>query len=232
MEDMEAMRREKALTIHRLLVQEYGQRIWRRRGEPLEVLVSTVLSQNTSDVNRDRAYRRLRERFPTWEAVRDGPVEEIAEAIRPGGLAGLKAPRLKEILRAITERRGELSLDFLGQMEVEEAKAWLTSLRGVGPKTAACVLLFALGKPAFPVDTHVHRVSRRLGLIEPGTSAPEAEKILEGLLPPENYYPFHLNLIAHGREICKAPRPLCHICVLAPHCDYFNSSKSESPEGS
>lgn len=207
--------------IHQALLKGYGPRRWRQRRDPLSELIYTVLSQNTSDVNRDRAYERLKKRFPTWERVRDAQVEEIAEAIRPGGLANIKAPRIKDILHTITERRGELSLDFICQMEIEEAKGWLGSLKGVGPKTTACVLLFGCGRPAFPVDTHVYRVSMRLGLISPKASPQEAHKILEDLLSPQDYYAFHLNLIAHGREVCKARGPRCEICVLAPRCDYL-----------
>ncbi len=211
----------KVKAIHQALLEEYGRRRWRQRLDPLSELIYTILSQNTSDVNRDRAYERLRRRFPTWERVRDARVEEIAEAIRPGGLANIKAPRIKDILHIITGRQGELSLDFICQMKIEEAKEWLGTLKGVGPKTTACVLLFGCGKPAFPVDTHVYRVSKRLGLISRKASAQEAHKILEDLLSPQDYYAFHLNLIAHGREVCKARRPRCEICVLAPYCDYL-----------
>ncbi len=216
-------RLDKALTVHRLLVEEYGEREWRPR-DPLSVLISAILSQNTSDVNRDQAWRRLKERFSTWEDVLAADTVEIAEAIRPGGLADIKAPRILEILRTIKRERGELTLDFLAEMEVDEAKRWLISLNGVGPKTAAIVLLFALGKPAFPVDTHVHRVSRRLGLIGPKTSREQAHEILEALLPPEIYYTFHLNLIAHGRQVCKSQQPRCAACTLREHCDYYRES--------
>ena len=216
-------RLDKALTVHRLLVEEYGEREWRPR-DPLSVLISAILSQNTSDVNRDQAWRRLKERFSTWEDVLTANPTDIAEAIRPGGLADIKAPRILEILRTIKRERGELTLDFLAEMEVDEAKRWLISLNGVGPKTAAIVLLFALGKPAFPVDTHVHRVSRRLGLIGPKTSREQAHEILEALLPPEIYYTFHLNLIAHGRQVCKSQQPRCAACTLREHCDYYRES--------
>ena len=212
----------KALAVHQLLIEEYGQHE-RHPREPLSVLISAILSQNTSDVNRDQAWRRLKERFPTWESVLAARPSEVAEAIRPGGLANVKAPRILEILRAIKRERGELSLDFLADMEVDEARRWLTSLNGVGPKTAAIVLLFSLGKPAFPVDTHVHRVSQRLGLIGPKTSREKAHEVLEALLPPEIYYTFHLNLIAHGREVCQARQPRCAACVLREHCDYLDN---------
>jgi len=218
--EQDESRLAKALAVHRLLVKEYGEREWHPR-DPLDVLISAILSQNTSDVNRDQAWRRLKSKFPTWEDVLAADASQIAEAIRPGGLAGIKAPRIKEILRIIKMERGELSLDFLGDMDVEEARDWLTSLKGVGPKTAAIVLLFALGKPAFPVDTHVHRVSRRLGLIGPKTSREQAHDALERLLPPAIYYTFHLNLVAHGRKVCTARDPRCAICVLREHCDHY-----------
>ena len=213
----------KALAIHQLLIQQYGQHEWRPRLDPLSELIFSILSQNTSDVNRDRAWVCLKDRFPTWESVLAADATEIAEAIRPGGLADIKAPRIQETLRFIKLERGEFTLDFLTEMEVDEAKRWLTSLKGVGPKTAAIVLLFALGKPAFPVDTHVHRVSRRLGLIGPKTSREKAHDVLEELLPAETYYAFHLNLIAHGREVCKSQRPRCPACVLRERCGYYQT---------
>ncbi len=188
--------------------------------DPLDELVLTILSQNTNDRNRDLAFRRLRERFPSWEAVRDAPLDAVIEAIRPAGLAQTKGPRLQEVLRRITEREGRLTLDFLRTMPLEEARAWLTSLRGVGPKTAAIVLLFSLGRPAFPVDTHIHRVSKRLGLIGPKTSREAAHKVLEAIVPPERYVPFHLELIAHGRHLCRARRPRCTACPLLDLCPW------------
>lgn len=217
---------EKALAVHQLLIEQYGQHEWRPRLDPLSELIFTILSQNTSDVNRDQVWRRLKERFPTWESILAADPTEIAEAIRPGGLANVKAPRIQEALRAIKQERGELTLDFLAEMEVDEARRWLTSLNGVGPKTAAIVLLFSLGKPAFPVDTHVHRVSQRLGLIGPKTSREQAHQVLEELLSPEIYYTFHLNLIAHGREVCKSQQPRCETCVLQEHCDYYCESQT------
>ncbi len=213
----------KTLRIHNLLLSEYGDHPWHPH-DPVATLVSTILSQNTNDVNRDRAFERLRERFPTWEEVRDAPLEELVEAIRPAGLAPTKAPRIQEALRRIGAERGGISLDFLAGLPLEEAREWLLSLPGVGPKTAAIVLLFALGKPAFPVDTHVHRVARRLGIIPPRTSRKRAHELLEALVPPEIYYPLHLNLIAHGRAICHARNPECARCVLRDHCAYYVSS--------
>jgi endonuclease-3 len=186
-------------------------------------LVGTILSQNTNDVNRDRAFARLRERFPDWSQVRDAPAEEVIETIRSAGLANQKGPRIQEALRRITQERRELSLDFLADLPLEEARTWLLSLDGVGPKTAAIVLLFSLGRPAFPVDTHVHRVSRRLGLIGQRTSAEKAHGILEEWLPQHWYYAFHVNVIRHGRQVCHARKPRCEICVLRDLCDYYRT---------
>ena len=191
--------------------------------DPLDELINTILSQNTNDLNRDRAYHALRAKFPTWEAVRDAPAGQVITAIKSAGLANQKGPRIQQVLRRITAERGELDLNFLRDLPTDEAKAWLTSLDGVGPKTASIVLLFALGKPAFPVDTHIHRVTGRLGLIPPKTSADKAHGILEELVPPEWYHSFHLNVIEHGRQVCKAQRPLCQQCVLQKHCDYFQN---------
>jgi endonuclease-3 len=195
--------------------------------DPISELVSTILSQNTNDVNRDRAFGRLRERFPTWEAVRDADLEEVKEAIQVAGLANHKAPAIQRALRYVTEQRGELSLDHLRELPVSDAKAWLTEIKGVGPKTAAIVLLFSLGRPAFPVDTHVHRVTGRLGLIGPKVNREQAHEILETLLPEELYYAFHLNVIRHGREICGARNPRCESCPLQSLCQYYDPLGSQ-----
>lgn len=210
----------KALEIHRLLIREYGDRPWAPRADPLSELIGTILSQNTSDVNSARAFEALRAAFLTWEQVRDAPVETVASAIHSGGLAAIKAPRIQRVLTTIIGQRGNLDLCFLADMSVDEARRWLMSLDGVGAKTAACVLMFSLGKPVMPVDTHVHRVSGRLGLSSLKDTPEETEAILESLLPPATRYAFHLNVIAHGRLICKAQRPRCALCVLACHCDY------------
>jgi endonuclease-3 len=211
----------KAQALHERLIEVYGDPEWRSHLDPISEVVSTIISQNTSDVNRDRAYDRLLDRFETWEAVRDAPAAAIADAIRPAGLSQQKSPRIKAALQFITRERGELSLDFLKDMPVDAAKAWLTQIKGIGPKTAAIILLFALDMPAFPVDTHIHRVTQRLGLIGPKVSAEKAHDLLEDLLPAETYYPFHLNVIHHGREICHARNPRCEICPLQNMCDYY-----------
>jgi endonuclease-3 len=216
---------QKALTVHRLLLEEYGHHERAPRGDTVSELVRTILSQNTSDVNSNRAFARLRESFPNWEDVLQADPEEIAEAIRPGGLADIKAPRIKNALRKIVEERHKLDLSFLQNMDTEDASAWLQSLEGVGPKTAAIILLFSLGRPVLPVDTHVLRVSRRVGLIDPKTSAEKAHELLRAMLPDDAVYDFHINMVTHGREVCHARRPEHDICVLAPVCDYLHKGK-------
>ena len=186
-------------------------------GKPLDELVLTILSQHTSDRNAERAFRSLRERFPSWNAVRDARVQEIAEAIRSGGLADTKAPRIQSIVRAALD---DHALDDLGQLPLVDAEARLQTLPGVGPKTAACVLLFALGRPALPVDTHVYRVVRRLGLVDERTSPAEVQRELQLRLPPDQVYAFHINLIRHGRTICTARKPCCGACPLNDLCAF------------
>ena len=212
---------DKTIEAHRRLLDEYGEPTWRPHMDAVSELVSTILSQNTNDVNRDVAFDRLRSRLPTWEQVRDADTEVVIEAIRPAGLANQKGPRIQEALRLITQERGELDLDYLAEWPVEEAKDWLCSINGVGPKTAAIVLLFSLGRPAFPVDTHVHRVTKRLGLIGPKVSREKAHVELEQLVPEEAYYPFHLNLICHGRRVCSSRKPRCEACSLRDLCEFY-----------
>jgi endonuclease-3 len=219
---------EHARLIHEKLGEYYGVPEWRNPLPPLDELVSTILSQNTNDNNRDRAFQGLTSRFPTWEAVRDAPEAEVIEAIRPAGLANQKGPRIQQVLREITAERGELDLSFLADLPVEEAKQWLLRFKGVGPKTAAIVLLFSLGKPAFPVDTHVHRVTGRLGLRPPAMNADQSHDYLAGLLPADTYFAAHLNLIRLGREICTARRPDCPRCPLKGLCAYAAQVLPES----
>ena len=196
----------------------YGEPVWRPHGDPMTELVLTILSQNTSDSNSGRAFMRLRHRFPTWEALLDAPVAEIEQAIAVGGLARIKAPRIKAALEAVHEKRGSFDLEFLRDLPLDEAKAWLRELKGVGPKTAACVLMFALGRPALPVDTHVHRVAQRLGFVPAKATAEQAHDILEGMLAADEIYAFHISLIKHGRRLCRAQRPLCAECPLLDGC--------------
>jgi endonuclease-3 len=186
----------------------------------MDELISTILSQNTNDANRDRAFASLRRSFPTWEAVRDAPPPAVVQAIRPAGLANLKGPRIQAVLRAITEERGGLDLRFLRRMPPEQAIDWLLRFKGVGRKTAAIVLLFSLGMPAFPVDTHIYRVSGRLSLRPERCSLEQAHDLLARAFPPETYYAAHLNLIRHGRQVCRARKPDCPACTLRRLCPY------------
>lgn len=205
------------------LRERYGYPGWRPWLPPVDELIDCILSQSTNDRNRDRAFAALKARFPTWEAVLDAPVEEVIDAIRPAGLSNQKGPRIQEVLRRIQAERGAINIDFLGDMPVDEAKAWLTRLDGVGPKTAAIVLCFAFNMPAFPVDTHIHRLGQRIGFLPEGISADKAHDVMEAIIPPDDYYAFHLNLIRHGREVCHARKPDCAECPLQPFCDYYQT---------
>jgi endonuclease-3 len=210
--------RRRVRAIHRRLERHFGELLPPRRTDPLDELVLTVLSQHTSDVNADRAFTSLRAAFPTWvEVVRASP-SEVADAIRSGGLANTKAPRIQAILREVSEREGAHDLSRLRGRSDAEAAAYLCSLPGVGPKTAAVVLAFSLGRDALPVDTHVHRVTTRLGWIDPKTSAVRAHRALEALVPAEIRVPVHVGLIRLGREICKAGRPKCEDCPVLELC--------------
>jgi endonuclease-3 len=210
----------RAIAIHETLLETFGEPIWRTPLPAIDELVSTILSQNTNDVNRDRGFNALREKLPTWEAVRDANVEDVINAIRPAGLANQKGPRIQQVLRAISEERGALNLDFLAGLPIEEARSWLTKFNGVGPKTAAIVLCFSLNMPAFPVDTHIYRVSGRTGLRPEKMTVEQAHPHLESLFPPETYYAAHLNLIRLGREVCGARKPNCPQCPIIKLCDY------------
>jgi endonuclease-3 len=189
-----------------------------RRVDPLDELILTVLSQHTSDLNAERAFAQLRAVFPTWSEVMAAPTPAVADAIRSGGLAETKAPRIQSILRAVDDRDGRVDRSRLRDVSDGDARAYLTSLPGVGPKTAAVVLSFALGRDAIPVDTHVHRVSKRLGLIPANASAEKADRLLHDLVPDGLRTPLHVALIRLGREICKAPTPLCRQCPLKDLC--------------
>lgn len=216
-----------AMEVYRRLNDFFGYPEWREPYSPLDELISTILSQNTNDRNRDRAFASLRGRFATWEEVRDAETDDIVDAIRVAGLANQKGPRIQNVLQGITEERGELDLDFLREVEVEEARAWLLKFKGVGPKTAAIVLLFALGKPAFPVDTHIYRVSGRLGLRPQNISVEKAHKVLGEVFPAETYYAVHLNIIRLGREICYARRPDCARCPLQDLCAFYAENNTK-----
>lgn len=221
--------RRKVQRIHAILLDTYGEPRWTKL-DGVSELVATILSQNTNDSNRDLAYARLRARFPTWEAVRDADPQAVIEAIRPAGLANQKGPRIQNALRRITEERGRLSLDFLAEMPLEEARAWLLSINGVGMKTASIILLFCYDKPAFPVDTHVHRVTGRLGIRPPTMNADQTHLHMERLCPPGAHGALHLNLIRLGREVCRARTPLCAQCPLRRLCPYPQQSKQREVE--
>jgi endonuclease-3 len=211
----------RAFALHETLLEYYGYPEWRTVLPPLDELVATILSQNTNDTNSGRAYEMLRARFSTWEEVRDADPQEVIDTIRTAGLANQKGPRIQAVLREITAEIGSLNLDFLRELTAEEAIAWLLKFKGVGPKTASIVLQFSLDKPAFPVDTHVYRVTGRIGLRPPGMNAEQAHSHLARLFPPETYYAAHLNLIRLGREICQARKPLCPACPVKHLCDYY-----------
>ena len=211
----------KAQLVLERLVAAYGPRVWHPDGDPLDELIATILSQHTSDVNSARSFARLRAAFPTWEDVLAADDAAVAEAIRSGGLAAVKAPRIRALLASLKAAYGTPRLDFLRETPTPDARQILEDIPGVGPKTAACVLLFCLGRPVVPVDTHVHRVARRIGLAAANASPGAVEEALEAALPPERYYSMHVSLIAHGRKTCKAQRPLCETCPVADLCDYL-----------
>jgi endonuclease III len=216
---------KRALQIHKKLIAAFGEPTWRNPLPAIDELVSTILSQNTNDVNRDRGFNALRAKFPTWESVRDANAEDVINAIRPAGLANQKGPRIQQVLRAISEERGSLNLDFLAGLPIEEARSWLTKFNGVGPKTAAIVLCFSLNIPAFPVDTHIYRVSGRIGLRPEKMTVEQAHPFLESVFPPETYYAAHLNLIRLGREVCGARKPNCPKCPIIKLCEYKEKTK-------
>ena len=201
-----------------MMTEQYGPFPQEPRLPPMDELVFTILSQHTSDINSSRAFRRLMDRFGTLEEVASAGIPEIEEAIAPGGLAKIKAPRIKEVLNKILELNGSLDLSFLREMPLNEAKAWLRRLPGIGPKSAGIVLSFSLGMPAMAIDTHIYRVCQRLGVIGPKVSADKAHDILEEKVEPEEVFNFHVSYINHGRQVCRAKRPLCAECVVGGLC--------------
>ena len=225
--DRLAQRQAKYRPVAERLRAVYGDLDWARNQDGMDELVSCILSQNTSDTNRDRGFARLKAHYSSWEAVRFAATDELADVIRPAGLSKQKAPRIQNALRVIYERAGEYSIDFLDEMPVAAAKDWLTALKGVGPKTTAIVLCFAYGRAAFPVDTHVHRVGRRIGFLPDKISADAAHPVMEAIVPPADYYAFHIHLIQHGRDTCRARRPACERCALTAHCDYFQAAAGQ-----
>jgi endonuclease-3 len=210
--------KEKALRVSRILDEAYGRPLWYYRRDPLSELVLTYLSQATSDTNSNRAFESLQARFPTWREVAEAATEDVADAIRSGGLANQKAPRIQAALQEIYRKEGIYSLDRLHGLSTEDALDYLRGFHGVGPKTIACVMMFSLGRAVLPVDTHVHRVTKRLGLIPPKAGADRAHDLLQALIPPYETYAFHVRFIRHGRKICHAQRPDCPACPILSLC--------------
>ena len=212
--------RQKIVRVHALLERAYGRRRRPPGDDPLDELIGTILSQNTSDVNSGRAFDALKAAFPSWEAAMRAPTGRIAAAIRSAGLANIKAPRIQAVLRQIWREQGHFDITWLRRRPPEEVRAWLGRFPGIGPKTVACVMLFSLGQPAFPVDTHVFRVGSRLGILD-GAARPEtAPAVFEAAVPPSHYYCLHVNMIRHGRQVCTALRPRCPECPLRRVCDF------------
>ena len=219
--------RAKAARIEAKLTEAYGPRVWRQGNYSEDIvgaLVATVLSQNTSDLNSGRAFAALTQAFPGgWDEVRTANVTAVADAIRAGGLANVKAPRIQAILQDVYAQHGRTDLSHIRQWGDAAIREYLRSFHGVGAKTAACVLMFNLGRPVLPVDTHVHRVSRRLGLIGPSVTADAAHDALPLLLADDQIYSFHVHLIEHGRRVCHAQKPACPACPVQSECDFYQS---------
>jgi endonuclease III len=220
-------RRARVRAIRDRLRELYGRPVNSPHGHPIAELVRTILSQNTNDRNRDVAYERLRTALPTWVDVRDADAEVVEEAIRPGGLAPSKAPRIQQVLRELPTEDGEPTLDWLTAADRDEAIDFLVSLPGVGRKTAACVMIFALGRPEVPVDTHVYRVGGRLGLFPERASFERAHEEMLAITDPEDAYELHMNLITHGRRVCR-PRPRCGECALRRMCPWYRRNVAAS----
>lgn len=211
-------------SVSRVLENEY-EVPKREPGDPLDELVFTILSQNTNDTNRDRAYEAMRKTFPTWYDVMNAPRVALEKALKPGGLARTKSARIQKILKSIKEQRDELNLDYLRYLPAGKVEEALKQFKGVGPKTARCVLLFALGREAFPIDTHILRALKRLGVIPPGMTAAQAHEYVPQFVPKGTSYPLHLRLIAHGKAVCHPRNPECHRCVVMRYCVYHRMHK-------
>lgn len=225
--------RNKIITVINRLEQTYGVEVWQnKKRDPLDMLIKTVLSQNTSDWNRDMAWEKLKHRFPTWEQVVQTQQQELAEAIRSAGLANQKSQRILEILQWIKQKYGRLNLDFICEMSVDEAIQTFTQLKGIGIKTMCVVLAFACGKDVFPVDTHVHRLCKRFGFVPKNASAEKTHYIMQRLVPAGKSYSFHINLLKHGRQTCKAQNPLCWKCPVFEYCEYeFKEERRAAGKG-
>jgi len=217
--------RARLVQVQDRLRHRFGTPTWHVKLPAVDELVCTILSQNTNDINRDKAFQALKERYPNWEAVRDADPAELQSVIRIAGLANQKGPNIQAALRDITEERGEIDLDWLREKDPEEARKWLVKLRGVGPKTAAIVMVFALGMPAFPVDTHIYRVTGRIGLRPRDLDISKTHAYMEQIADPDDFGSLHLNLINLGREICQARKPKCPICPIIDLCQYEDKTE-------
>ena len=203
----------------------YFDPIWEQRMKPLDELIFTILTQHTSDLNAEKAYKNLMDHYQDFERLLDSDEKTVAKLIRTGGLANIKSRRILHVLSEIKYRVGKLDIDFLQDMDLQEARNWLTSIKGIGPKTASCVLAFSFGFPAIPVDTHIHRVSKRLGLISKNTSADEAHNILEAKINLKDHYKFHVLVIEHGRKVCHSRKPSCRECKIKNLCKFQRQIK-------
>lgn len=223
----------KTMRLYELLVQTYGLRQHVPRREPMHELISTMLSHRTTHANEEAAYRRMWERFGSWEGIRDAPVDELTEAIKTSNFPEVKAPNIKKVLAHIIAERGEANIDFLADLPVREALDWLTSLPGVGVKTATLVLLFCFAKPVLPVDSHIHRISGRIGLIGRKVTEAQAHVQLLGLLPhdPPLLYTFHRDMLLHGQQICVWKDPRCYKCPMQEICDYYQTVRAPGTNG-
>jgi len=216
---------KRAQAIDGILAETYGYKSLKRKSDPTSELILTILSQNTNDKNRDKAYAELKRRFPTWRDIASAKPSDIAKAIKIGGLSKVKSVRIKNTLNQIAERSSDMTLSFLETMSEKEIWDYLISFKGVGPKTASCVLLFSLGRHVMPVDTHVHRVGRRLALIPDKMTAEQSHIWFLELDMPVNVYQLHLNMISHGRTLCRPQRPKCPQCALKKRCTYYRNDK-------
>jgi len=219
---------EKVARIIQELDKHYGKKVWSRWREPVDELVRTILSQNTTDKNSLRAFANLKKRFETWEELLQADEEDIIQEIKSGGLANIKARKIKGCLTEIKKREGRIDLEILAKKPVPEALDYLLSLDGVGPKTAACVLIFSFNSPILPVDTHIHRLSNRLGIVQTNSRG-KTQELLQKIIPDKDKYSFHLNLIEHGRKVCKSQKPLCFDCFLRELCSYYQNLQPGTP---
>jgi len=226
-DDMET-RQQKYPPVAKILEETYGRKKWRQRGTALDSLIGTILSQNTTDVNSGKAFRQLKETYPTYEDVLNADLDELKEVIRVAGLANQKGPRIQRSLQRLMDERGELDLEFLGEMSADDARDWLTSIKGIGLKTASIVVCFGFDGFAFPVDTHVNRLSARIGFVPDGTPADKTHYIMEEIVPPKDYFAFHIQLIQHGKQTCKARKPKCDECPLTALCAYYEREVAAS----